>query len=529
VDRRFRNPILPGFHPDPSICRVGRDFYLVTSSFEYFPGLPIHHSRDLVHWRPIGHALTRVSQLDLDGAGSSRGIFAPTIRHHRGRFYLVVTLVDRGGNFMVTARRPEGPWSEPIWIDRDGIDPSLTFLAPSRGGAGRVLYTRNGKGTDLDHPFVYQGELDPRTGKRGRLRVIWRGLGGIWPEAPHVYFLRGCYYLFAAEGGTAWDHCEMVGRAAEPYGPFAPSPRNPILGHRARRGHPIQATGHVDLVTLDDGTTWAVFLGIRPRRGHNHLGRETFLAPVTFDADGWPMIGAGGRVELSMRGPALPPHRWPRPARDEFAGPSLGPEWMYLRAPPGRAVSLAERPGHLRLWGQASTLDDVAATTFVGRRQRDFAVRCRVTLDFAPRRPGEAAGLTVRAREEFHLDVEVRLGRGGREVVAVRRAGGPPRVLGRAPLSDGAVELEIDATAERYRLGARVGRRWVTLGEVAARALSAEAMSRRGIMHFTGAVLGLYATGKGNPATTPADFRSFHYVIRGSGVNFAVSQQGGPP
>jgi xylan 1,4-beta-xylosidase len=505
VSRPFANPILPGFHPDPSICRVGDDFYLVTSSFEYFPGLPIHHSRDLVNWRLLGHALTRPSQLDLDGAGSSRGLFAPTIRHHRGRFYVVCTLIDRGGNFMVTARRPEGPWSQPIWLDPDGIDPSLAFLD------GKVFYTRNGQGTDRDHPFVYQGEIDPRTGALVRpLRVIWRGTGGIWPEAPHLYFLRGRYYLFAAEGGTAWDHSEVVGRADDPYGPFAPSPTNPILGHRRRRGHPIQATGHADLVTLDDGTTWAVFLGIRPRGRHNHLGRETFLAPVTFDGEGWPRFGTRGQVELRMRGPSLPRHPWPAPPRrDDFQRESLGPEWMFLRAPPGAALSLTARRGHLRLWGGAATLNDVGATTFVGRPQPQLSARCRTALDFSPRRTGEAAGLTVRMSDDYHLALEVRLGRSGREVVALRRTGGPPRVLGRAPLPDGPVTLEIGATAERYRLRARVGSRWVTLGEVPTRALSAETMSRRGVMHFTGAVLGLFATGGGKPANVPADFDWF--------------------
>ncbi len=508
--KAFANPILPGFNPDPSICRVGDDFYLVTSSFEYFPGLPIHHSRDLVNWRPIGHALTRPSQLELGVAGSSRGLFAPTLRHHRGRFYIVCTLIDGGGNFIVTARRPEGPWSNPIWIDRDGIDPSLTFHD------GRVFYTRNGRGTDTNHPFIHQGELDPATGALTRpLRVIWRGLGGVWPEAPHLYFLRGHYYLFAAEGGTAWDHCEVVGRADNPHGPFEPNPGNPILGHRRRRGHPIQATGHADLVTLDDGTTWAVFLGIRPHRGHGHLGRETFLAPVTWSAAGWPTIGMGGHVELRMRGPSLRRRPWPAPpARDDFAGKTLGRQWMFLRRPPGRAVSLTARPGHLRLRGGPATLNDAGATTFVGRRQQHLAMRCRAALEFSPRRAGEAAGLTVRAREEFHLDVEVRLGREGREVVALRRTGGAPRCLGRARLPTGPVQLEIDATADRYRLRARVGRRWKTLGEVSARALSAETMSRRGVMHFTGVVLGLYATGGGNPAAVPADFDWFRYESR---------------
>ena len=503
---RFRNPILPGFHPDPTICRVGRDFYLATSSFEYFPGLPLFHSRDLVDWRPIGHALTRRRQLDLSGIGSSRGIYAPTLRHDGKRFYLVTTLVDGGGNFMVTARRPEGPWSDPIWIDAQGIDPSLTFDRKR----GRVFYTRNGKGTDFDHPFIHQAEIDPRTGRlRGPLRVIWRGLGGIWPEGPHLYVMNGRYYLMAAEGGTSYGHAEMIGRADDPFGPFEPGPRNPILTHRDRRRHPVQALGHADLVTLPGGEVWAVFLGIRTAGGrHHHLGRETFLAPVSFDGDGWPTIGRRGRVELVMAGPALPrrPSR-PPPPRDDFDGRALAPVWMFLRNPPPGAISLAARPGHLRLGGTAATLDDVAPVAFVGRRQQHFAARFRARLAFEPRRAGDEAGLTVRAREEVHAEIAVRLGAGGRVAAALARTrGGARRLLGRAALPAGAVELEIAATADAYELAVGVGRRRRVLGRVPTRAFSAETIARRGTLHFTGAVLGMYATGSGRPASAPADF-----------------------
>jgi alpha-N-arabinofuranosidase len=506
--RRFANPILPGFHPDPTICRVGRDFYLATSSFEYFPGVPLFHSRDLVHWRPIGHALTRKRQLDLTGIGSSRGIYAPTLRHDGKRFYLVTTLVDGGGNFMVTARRPEGPWSDPIWIDAEGIDPSLTFVE------GRAFYTRNGKGTDFDHPFIHQAEIDPRTGRlRGPLRVIWRGTGGIWPEGPHLYVLNGHYYLMAAEGGTSYGHAEMIGRADDPFGPFEPGAANPILSHRDRRRHPIQALGHADLVTLPDGAVWAVFLGIRPTGGrHHHLGRETFLAPVRFDRAGWPTIGDRGRVELRMAGPPLPGRRWrPAPRRDDFDGRTLAPDWMYLRNPPPGAISLRSRPGHLRLAGTAATLDDVAPLAFVGRRQQHLAARFRARLDFQPRRPGDEAGLTVRAREEVHAEIAVRLGAAGREAVAFTRTGGKARLLGRLPLAPGPIEIEIEARADGYALAVGAGRRRRVLGRAPTRAFSAETIARRGTLHFTGAVLGMYATGRGRPAGAPADFAWCEY------------------
>ena len=510
----FRNPIIPGFYPDPSLCRVGRDFYLVNSSFEYFPGVPIFHSRDLVHWRQIGHVLARRSQLDLSGVRSSGGIYAPTLRHHRGRFFLVTTHVGGGGNFLVTALRPQGPWSDPVWIDEGGFDPSLFF------DRGRVYYARNGKGADFDHPVIQQAELDARTGRlKAAMRVIWRGTGGVWPEGAHLYSLRGRTYLLAAEGGTAYDHCEVAARADSPWGRFEACPHNPVLSHRHRRRHPIQATGHADLVTLQDGSSWAVFLGIRPRSGrHHHLGRETFLAPVGFSEDGWLIIGEAGRVELEMAAPELPAHPFATtPARDDFDGAVLHPVWVHVRNPPEGALSLNERAGHLRLWGQAASLDDVGPVAFVGRRQQHFAVSCRTQLDFSPQRPGEEAGLSVRAREDFHLALAVRLGPAGREVVAVRRTGNGSRVLGRAAIAPGPVELCIRAESDDYQFFARKGRARVLLGQVPARALSAETITRRGPMHFCGVVIGMYATGRGRPCRASADFDWFEYRPSGRG------------
>ena len=328
--KRFKNPVIPGFNPDPSICRVGNDFYLVTSSFEYFPGVPLYHSRDLVHWRLTGYVLTRDSQLDLRKSKSSGGIYAPTLRHDGQRFYMVTTHIDGGGNFYVTAERPEGPWSDPVWLDRDGFDPSFSFID------GTAYYTRDGKGSDFDHPLIYQGTLDPKAQKlRVKPEPIWPGTGGVWPEAPHLYKRGEYFYLMHAEGGTAYDHSEIMVRSRSPFGPFEVCPHGPILGHRARKDHPIQATGHADLVDLPNGDTWAVFLAIRPKSGrHHHLGRETFLAPVTWTKDGWPTIGNRGHVELEMSGPALEPAPFPRTARARRLRRSGARAQLELRAQP---------------------------------------------------------------------------------------------------------------------------------------------------------------------------------------------------
>ena len=516
----FANPILSGMNPDPSICRVGADFYLVTSSFEYFPGVPIYHSRDLVNWTLIGHALTRESQLDLAGVYSSGGIYAPTLRHHAGRFYMITTLVGsprRGGNFnfFVTADDPRGPWSDPIALDgnegKDGFDPSLLFAD------GEAYYLRDGKGPTQDHPRVYQTRIDPTTGaRREPMKEIWQGTGGIWPEGAHLYKMKGRYYLFAAEGGTEYGHMENVGRADTPFGPFEPSPKNPILTHRDRGEHPIQATGHVDLVEFDDGTTWAVFLGVRPQGGrYQHLGRETFLAPVQFSADGWPMIGDGGRVELRLPAPALanrPPAA--TPARDDFDHPALSLAWNSVRNPHAGDVSLAARPGFARIAGSAVTLSDAGSPAAIVQCQRHFKLRARASLDFAPREANEEAGLTVRASDAFHYDLAVKRGAAGREALLATRIAGASAVVGRAPIPDGAVTLEVsaDETSYTFAVGDGAGAQRQVLGALPTRTLSAEEIGRKGKNHFTGIMIGLYATGNGRPSTAPADFDWFEYA-----------------
>jgi xylan 1,4-beta-xylosidase len=495
-------------HPDPTICRVGRDFYLACSSFEYFPGVPLFHSRDLVRWRQIGSALTRRSQLDLAGERSSGGIYAPTLRHHDGTFYLVTTHAGRG-HFVVTARHPRGPWSDPHRLDSDGIDPSLAFLD------GRVYYTRNGTGADEDHPFVYQSELDWSGGSPSlarRPRVIWKGTGGIWPEAPHLYRRGRWWYLLTAEGGTNYGHSVVVARSTRPYGPFAPSPHGPLLTHRSRPRHPVQATGHADLVELEDGSTWAVLLGIRPGPGrHHHLGRETFLAPVEWGGDGWPSMPG---LALRMAAPALRPS----PSRaagvgDELGAGTLSPAWMFVRNPVRGCWTLRERPGFLRLRGLPASLADTTPLALVCRRQEHLDVTVRVQLEFEPHRAGEQAGLCVRANEGFHVAVLVTPAARGRELLLVQAFDGRMRTLGRAPLRPGQVTLSVEARAHRYVFGGGTGGTLHALGHVPTSDLSAETILRRsGSHHFTGATVGVFATGGGSRSTVAADFSRFEYI-----------------
>jgi len=509
MSNRYKNPILSGFYPDPSLCRVGDDFYLVTSSFEYFPGVPIFHSRDLVHWKQLGHVLTRKRQLDLGLAPSSCGIYAPTLRFSKGRFYLVTTNIGRIGNFFVTARRPEGPWSDPIRIDQQGIDPSFYFEGAD------VYYTRNAKGRDFEHPVIKQGKIDIATGELiGSLRTVWKGTGGEWTEGPHLQKIGDWYYLLTAEGGTSYDHSVVIARSKKPSGPFKGYPRNPVLTHRDNPRSPIHAVGHMDLVELKDGSWWAVMLGIRPKNGRfHHLGRETFLAPVTFARDGWPLIGHHGSVPMSYAMPALKAHPWGKlPARDDFSKQTLGLDWQFIRNPQARDWSLKARPGHLRLMGSASTLDDVQSQSAVVQRQRHFDVRCRTKLDFEPSRDHEEAGLFVRAREGFHYDLALRHVNGERQVQLVSTIEGKRVTVGSQSARQGPIVLEVEACARHYTFSAAIRGRQRVLGALPTLPLSSETISQRGPMHFTGAMIGLYATGHGQRSRSPADFDWFEYV-----------------
>lgn len=279
-----KNPIMQGFYPDPSICAVGGDYYLINSTFAYFPGLPIMHSRDLAHWEQIGNAMHRESQLPLEGAGHSAGLFAPTIRYHGGRFYVICTNVSHGGNYVVTAENPEGPWSEPSYIKgAEGIDPSLFF-----DDDGKCYYIGthpNPEGCKYNGDwYIWIQELDLETMRLvGEKKDVWNGAmrNVIWPEGPHLYKKDGYYYIMNAEGGTGPDHAVTVCRSRDLWGPYENNPCNPILTHRhLGKKYPIRYVGHGDMIETPEGSWYMVMLAVRPKEGYTTMGRETFLAKV---------------------------------------------------------------------------------------------------------------------------------------------------------------------------------------------------------------------------------------------------------
>jgi alpha-N-arabinofuranosidase len=502
----YENPIVPGFYPDPSMIRVGDDYYMVASTFEFFPGVPVLHSRDLVNWRTIGHCLTRPSQLDLTACPCSRGIWAATIRHHAGVFYMITTIMNGGPTrkFLVHTTDPAGEWSEPIWIDQPGIDPSLFF-----DDDGLVYLTSNGGANG--QRGINQAIIDLRTGKLTEPdRLIWAGTGGAYPEGPRLFKRDDWYYLSIAEGGCQYGHMQTLARSRSPWGPFEPCPRNPILSHRDRGGHVIQGLGHVDFFTDTAGNWWASCLGYRiTRQFFYHLGRETFLMPVTWGDDGWPVLGTNGTLEVAMNGPLPRPHPWPtEPVRDDFHGTALGLQWNFLRNPQPGSWSLEEKPGCLTLHGNAATLDDIAAPAFVGRRQQHWDMHATTRLHFDPQVDGDEAGLTLIYNNAHHYEIAVLREQGASRLIVRRRSEDLCAVVANMPTPPGPIDLAVRADKLNYRMGFQTAEgAFVELASGSTLHLSCES----GPVGFTGVYVALYATGRGKPASTPACFEWFDY------------------
>jgi len=480
----YTNPVIPGFFPDPSVCRYGDDFVLVTSSFAYFPGVPVFRSPDLVNWTQVGNVLDRPSQLDLaETVGwPGLGVYAPTVRFHDGRLWVVVTvtrasLTDSFSSFFVTAEDPAGPWSDPVPLDVPEIDPDLAW-----DDQGRCFVHTSG---------IHRCEIDDTTGQvlQGP-ELTWTGTGLQYPEAPHLLQRGDWWYLLIAEGGTERGHAVSIARSPSPTGPWEPCPTNPILSHRSSR-HPIQNTGHADLVEAPDGSWWMVLLGVRPRGatpGFHLLGRETFLVPVDW-VDDWPVPD-----QLDLEMPVAP--LGARQAagvevRDDFDAASLAPAWVSVRRPLGDATSLIDRPGWLTLRGGEADLDS-PTPTFLAQRQRTLrcAVRTLVDVDDAAE-----AGLTLLIDERHHYEVAVRDG----EVIARARVGDLAAVVGRRAAPDGPVVLGIEThddvageagpAPDRVRLGLeREDGVLEVLADLDGRYLSTEVATG-----FSGRVAGLYA------------------------------------
>tara|TARA_Y200000002_G_C22680447_1_gene663824 strand:+ start:1701 stop:3377 length:1677 start_codon:yes stop_codon:yes gene_type:complete len=527
---KFSNPIIRGGYPDPSICKVGDTFYLVNSSFEYFPGLPIHKSKDLINWELIGYGLDRESQVsskvNLIDVQSNGGIHAPTIRYHDGVFYIITTNVyfdvDKQKadmiNFIITADNPSGPWSDPIHIlGAPGIDPDLFF-----DDDGRVWYVGNQmpKNPNFNgEGEIWLQELDLNEFKLiGERHLLWRGAcGGDWAEGPHMYKKDGRYYLLIAEGGTSFNHAVMVALSDNIEGPYISNPRNPIITSRhLSYDNWVNSTGHGDIIELDDGKNYMVLLGIRNEieRGSN-MGRETFLVPVDWEREPfewketkhlWPVVAAEtGRVErineVVFSGSV---QNIETSFEDKFESDNLDLKWNFRRYPIEKIFYLDKQQNRLNLICHHNQIKERVSAALLGFKQTESNFEYSTQMFFEPLNNGSEAGVSIFQKDDNYINFT--LIRNDDKIVlqsyAVKNTEIEEFLSEPIKEYNGQIEFRIVANEDSYKLYYKTSRKDFELFTI----LNGDLVISKG---YTGAHLGLYATGNGK---NTKDFASFDYV-----------------
>lgn len=490
----YKNPIIPGFYSDPSVCRVGEDYYLVTSTFEFFPGVPVFHSKDLVNWEQIGHCIHREEQLP-----NGINIFACTIRYQKNVFYMITTNTGSGGNFYVTATNPAGPWSDPVWIDVPGIDPDLFF-------------DDDGKAYVISSPFELF-EIDLKEGKLlNEGRKVYHGTGGRYAEGPHIYKKDDFYYLLASEGGTEEAHSVTIARSNSIWGPYSENPANPILAHANAAGQniPIQGVGHADIVQAHDNSWWMVHHGYRKSIAypvHHILGRETCLVPVTWPKNGWPVVNGNGTAPVEMTCETLPLIPFPEKLqRDEFENENLGLEWNFIQTPVNKNEFIEMNKGALHLKGKANNLGEEGTPAFVGRRLQHLRFIANTELNFNPKNKNEEAGMALLNNGQ-HFDILVKKSGNKRVVYARLQFGAIVYTSKEVKLKDGPVTLQVKGEGQTFSFAYSQGADFIDIESVDVRFLSTQTVG-----WFTGVYVGLYATGNGTNNNAIADYEFFEYI-----------------
>ncbi|GEN26203.1 glycoside hydrolase 43 family protein [Halomonas cupida] len=525
----IRNPILPGFNPDPSICRVGDDYYIATSTFEWYPGVQIHHSRDLANWRLVTRPLTTESQLDMRGNPDSCGIWAPCLSYADGLFWLIYTDMKRyegnfkdGHNYLVTAPSIEGPWSAPIYLNSSGFDPSLFHDEDGRKWLLNLQWDyRQREGGDRFGGILLQQYDAERCCLVGPVHNIFAGTEMKLTEGPHLYRHDGWYHLLVAEGGTGYDHAVTMARSREITGPYDVHPDNPVLTSRGDPENPLQRAGHADLVETPAGETWMVHLCGRPLPGtrRSPRGRETAIQKVEWGADGWLRLAQGGNTPaLEVPMPGIEQRLPAEEEAHDFHLGTLPQVFQWLRTPqPERLFSLRDRPGYLRLFGRES-VGSWFEQALVARRQDSLHCAAETMLEFEPEGLQQFAGLIAYYnRFKFHYLAVARNDSGDKvlslisccdewptgnlttvDTGVVLRPGLPVR-LG-MDIREGELQF-------RYAHG---GVDWQPVGPVLDASLLSDEGSGRAHGYFTGNFLGIAAhdiSGRG----TSADFAEFRY------------------
>lgn len=537
-EKTFKNPILPGAHPDPSICRAGDTYYIVNSSFEYFPGLPIHKSTDLVNWELVGYGLHREDQcngtnnlVDVQGNG---GIHAPTIRYHEGVFYIITTNVysppEPGAstqmiNFIITATDPAGPWSEPHIIEgAPGIDPDLLF-----DDDGKVYFVGTHDKGDMNKDGIgeiWVQELDiDQWELKGERTTVWGGAcGGCCVEGPHMYKVNGKYYLMVAEGGTSFNHAVMIAASDKVTGPFESSPRNPILTSRhLSKDNWVHSTGHADLVELEDGRWYMVALGIRGdlNRGSN-MGRETHLIPLTWEKSTvrWAEVSEGnwqpveysfplgapetGKVERYDQLPFEGKRQFRNDAfSDNFDNSTLGLHWNFRRVPRNRTYELTARQGFLRLYAQPSIIAPRERYSLTGFRQRESDFEYQASMEFKPKKINEEAGISIIQKDDNYINFTVKKVESGFQMQTYFTKNSTEATsIDAVKLNafDGKVVFRVTSKANvyTYQYSLNNGKSFEQLGTS-----KADLVLNQG---YTGAFLSVYATSNGQATKSYADF-----------------------
>lgn len=498
--RQYNNPIIRGFNPDPSICRVGDNYYLIVSSFEYFPGLPVYHSRDLVNWEQIGSCIDYTSSISIAHAKESGGIWAPTIRYHEGTYFVTAAMETKTanafGNFIIHAKSPEGPWSDPVRIPIGGIDPSIMFEA------GRAYYCTNDN-TGVGRECIKLGVVDPFTGEIiEEFRPIWYGTGGGWLEAPHVYHIGEWYYCMCAEGGTSFGHSIVIGRSKSIYGPYESCPDNPILTNRNDTDKQACCCGHGDLVEDGNGNWWMVHLGHRSALvSLSQLGRETYLVPVSWE-NGWPVV-RDGKAHAIESGPLLAAQRPWRSFLDDFKNKKWPEGWQFVRKP--RMEFFERGEGRLVITPSNAAPKAFDAGSFVCIKQPDLDFKLSVTMSFKPQADGESAGIMLYLTHNFRYMFGIRMKKKKRELYVQRVLDDIVSEDYSVNLNEERVKLNLTGNMAEYSFWAEYADDIRTKTTVLSARFLSNGIVGRG---FTGTMAGLFASSPSQKGTS-AEFEAF--------------------
>ena len=521
----LKNPILPGFYPDPSIVKVGEDYYLVNSTFVYFPGIPILHSKDLMNWRQIGNAIDRTSQMDFMGEQISRGLFAPAINYHNGIFYITCTDIDNQGNFILTAENPAGPWSNPVVLPQvKGIDPSLFFDDQK----AYIIYNSdapNSKPLYSGHRTVKIFELDIQNLKvlGNETQLVNGGVDlskkPVWIEGPHIYKREGYYYLLAAEGGTSVNHSQVAFRSKDVKGPYIPYDKNPILTQRRLnpdRKNPITSTGHADLVEGPDGNTYAVFLGVRPYEGDFYnTGRETFIAPVKW-TNGWPVINPNfEEVQYNYPVNFKEQKQKSLPLNGNFKQSYkfknlFKSNYLFLRTPDTSWYKANVKSVTMNLLPQ--TCMEKGNASFIARRQQHLTFSATVDLNFTAQAENEKAGF-ISFQNEYHFYYICKSIENGKDVIQVYQGNPNDKkmdLLAQEILDKNQKNIQFKIAADRntYSLSYATSKNnW----QVLKADLDAKFLSTKTAGGFVGTLYALYTTSSGKKSTNKAIFKNLIY------------------